>query len=463
MRNNYSSLIRRIARLVKEKNELADNYEKLLKEHQQTTEQNERFRELLSKVSPEQIEQSLTVKKQHNLKLHMVTVLYAGISGWKNLNTVNGDLKTMDEVDTIYFQFDKIAKKHNVKRFKTIGDTFMYAGGVPDKNMTNPVDIVLTAIEMQNFIECNLDNNTWSIPWKIKIGVHTGPVHAIVKNQKKGLFELHGDTLNIASRLQSMAHDGDIFLSVATNELVKEFITTEYSHKLPVKYTNDLEVFKIKGILTILSVGEKGKVPNKLFNTRYGLLQFTDIQEIILDKLEKELPGFLYYHNVKHTVDVVTQVELIGLAEGVNDQDLLNLKMAALFHDAGHTVNYDNHEEEGCLLADHFLTPFGYGEAQLNIIKRLIMATKLPPKPKNILEKIMCDADLDYLGRIDMIPVSNTLYKELKEQQKIDNIDDWNRLQVKFISGHQYFTKTAQKLREVNKQKQIERINKLLQ
>ena len=91
------------------------------------------------------------------------------------------------------------------------------------------------------------------------------------------------------------------------------------------------------------------------------------------------------------------------------------------------------------------------------------MATKLPPNPKNTLENIMCDSDLDYLGRSDFIPVSNTLFKELKEQNKIGSLNDWNKIQVKFLSTHQFFTKTALNLREVNKQMQVERIKKLIE
>jgi adenylate cyclase len=90
------------------------------------------------------------------------------------------------------------------------------------------------------------------------------------------------------------------------------------------------------------------------------------------------------------------------------------------------------------------------------------MATKLPPEPEDIYQQIICDADLDYLGRSDMIPVSNTLYRELKEQDKIGTLNEWNKMQLRFISGHSYFTKTAQSLREVNKKKQIERIQKLI-
>jgi adenylate cyclase len=174
------------------------------------------------------------------------------------------------------------------------------------------------------------------------------------------------------------------------------------------------------------------------------------------------LPDYLYYHNVKHTVDVVTEVELIGWAEGLDDEGILLLKTAALFHDAGHTISYDDHEYHGTRLARECLPKYGYSEEQIEKICSIIMATKLPPEPEDIYQQIICDADLDYLGRSDMIPVSNTLYRELKEQDKIGTLNEWNKMQLRFISGHSYFTKTAQSLREVNKKKQIERIQKLI-
>jgi len=231
---------------------------------------------------------------------------------------------------------------------------------------------------------------------------------------------------------------------------------------MPVKYTGNLDLFSVKSIKQQFSLNENGVHPNEIFDIRYKLIQFTDIQEVLLDRLEKELPSCLYYHNVKHTVDVVTEVELIGWAEGVSDHDLLMLKTAALFHDAGHIVNYEEHEYHSTMLARELLPAYDYSWEQIDQICDIIMATKLPPRPKNLLQKIICDADLDYLGRSDMIPVSNTLYRELKEQDKISSLNEWNMLQLKFIDGHQYFTRTARNLREVNKQKQIERIKKLI-
>jgi hypothetical protein len=247
-----------------------------------------------------------------------------------------------------------------------------------------------------------------------------------------------------------------------TYELVKEFFDCEYYGKLPVKYKGNLDIYSVENIKPELSIDGLGLVPNQLFKTRFALIQFHDIQEKVLDMLERNLPEGLFYHNLKHTVDVVTEVELIGWAEGISDEELLILKTAALFHDVGHITSYDEHEYYGTVLASEMLPQFNYTPQQIKAINSIIMSTKLPPKPSNLLEEIICDADLDYLGRIDFIPVSNMLYEELKVRNKIKSFNDWNKLQLSFISNHQYFTKTARKLREVNKQSQIERIRQII-
>ena len=299
--------------------------------------------------------------------------------------------------------------------------------------------------------------------WDLKMGIHTGPVTATFSGRKKISYELKGDTVNIATRMASASEEGQINISIMTYELVKQYFVCDYNGKIPVKYIGDMEMYFLRRIKPAYSQERKtGKTPNSIFLNKYLLRQFTDLQEIILDKLEKELPSYLYYHNFKHTIDVINQAELIGYGEGVDDESILLLKTAALFHDAGHVISYDEHEYNGTQIAREYLPKYKYTPEQIERICELIMATKLPPNPKNKLESIMCDSDLDYLGRSDFIPVSNTLYKELKEQNKIGSLNDWNKIQVKFLSVHQFFTKTAQQLREVNKQMQIERIKKII-
>jgi adenylate cyclase len=462
---NNEELVKRIARLAKQNQDLEEQLKNMIRLNEKLTKDNEKLKAISEKHSHGSlIDTGEAERKDRSLRFNMATVLFADIHGFSKLAEGMNSSALMDELDEIMYEFDSIVARYKIEKIKTIGDTFMCAGGIPVKNITNPIDVVMAAIEMRNFLEKFEFGKRGSEKriWDLRTGIHTGPVTASVSGKKKISYDIKGDTVNTASRVEAMAENGMILISVMTYELIKEFFDCEYAGKLPVKYKSDLQIYKVKGLKPEFSVKGEGVLPNEAFRIKFGLIQFTDIQEIILDKLEKELPDYLYYHNVKHTVDVVTEVELIGWGEGCSDEEILLLKTAGLFHDAGHTIAYDNHEFYGTKLAKEMLPHYNYTHEQIEKICSIIMATKLPPKPKNLLENIICDSDLDYLGRSDFIPVSNTLYEELKAQNKMGSLNDWNKMQVKFISGHQYFTKTARSLREVNKQLQIERIQSLI-
>jgi adenylate cyclase len=463
--SNNEELVKRIARLAKQNQELEEHIKKLEKMNEKLTMDHEKIKALYEKISPDGLKEFGEEEKiERSLKFNMATVLFADIHGISLLFEGMDSSIIMDELDEIFFEFEAIVTRFKIEKIKTIGDTYMCAGGIPIKNITNPIDVVMAAIEMRNFLEkyeIKKRGINKSI-WELKIGIHSGPVTATISGRKKINYDIKGDTVNTASRIEAVSDSGMILISIMTYELVKEFFDCEYFGKLPVKYKDDLQMFKVNGLKPEFSVDGDGVIPNESFRIKFGLIQFTDIQEIILDKLEMDLPGYLFYHNVKHTVDVVTEVELIGWGESCSDEEILLLKTAALFHDAGHIIAYDDHEFYGTQIAREMLPKFNYTPDQIERICSLIMSTKLPPKPTNLLENIICDSDLDYLGRSDFIPVSNTLFEELKAQNKMGSLNDWNKIQVKFISGHQYFTKTARSLREVNKQLQIERIQSLI-
>jgi adenylate cyclase len=458
---NNDELVKRISRLARQNQDLEEQVKRLEKLNEKLTRDIEKYKS----VSEQLPVPSGREEKERSLKFNMTTVLFADIHGFSKLIEGLESTTIMDELDEILYEFDTISSRYKIQKIKTIGDTYMCAGGIPEKNITNPIDVVMAAIEMRNFLgkfegeKRGIENRIW----ELKIGIHTGPVTASITGKKKVNYDIKGDTVNTASRIEAVSENGIILISVMTYELIKEFFDCEYFGKLPVKYKGDLQMYEVKGIKPEFSENKDGQTPNAAFKIKFGLIQFTDIQEIILDRLEKELPDYLFYHNVKHTVDVVTEVELIGWGEGCSDEEILLLKTAGLFHDAGHTVAYDNHEYYGTLMAKEMLPKFNYSQEQINRICEIIMSTKLPPRPTNLLEEIICDSDLDYLGRSDFIPVSNTLYEELKAQNKIGTLNDWNKIQVKFITGHQYFTNTARSLREVNKQLQIERIQSLVE
>ncbi len=466
-KHKEEQLLYRISELIKENKSLTNQLKEVNTEKNKLLKEKERLENIIAKIPYEHLPEGVKYPSQTRaLRFDMVTVLYADVEGIRKIAREKSSSDIMDELDNIILEFNSIVKKYKIEKIKTIGDAFMCAGGVPEKNITNPVDVVLAAIEMQKYMN-NLKKEYEKKQkefWDFRIGIHTGPVTANFHGRKKLSYDLKGDTVHIATRIASASAFEEVNISIMTYELIKQYFSCEYNGKIPVKYKGDMEILRLKRIKPAYSDNRKiGKKTNNLFHTKYLLRQFTDLQEIILDRLEKELPEYLYYHNVKHTIDVINQAELIGYGEGVDDEAILLLRTAALFHDAGHIIGYNNHEYYGCQLANEYLPKFGYKQKEIEKIEDLIMATKIPPDPQNLLEKIMCDADLDYLGRSDFIPVSNTLYKELKAQNKIDDWNKWNKLQLHFISNHQYFTETAMNLREVHKQKQIDRIKLLIQ
>jgi class 3 adenylate cyclase len=462
MAKRKTSFLKHIAELISQNKSLIDENEKLSKQNEHLLQEVERYKKLLAK-SDIQKKQAIPERLPKVMKYKIATVLYAEAQGFSDISEDMDSQVLVDNLDEIFMQLDSVIRKYEIKNLKTIGDTIMCIGGIPKKNITNPLEVLLAAVEMQYYIKDLQRSYQNDKIWKLRVGIHTGPIVATVTGQKKKNYDVKGDTVNFAARIRSFCENGEIIISATTYELVKDLFNCEYYSKMPVKYKGDIQLYAVKGIKSEFSLQQKGIIPNKKFSIRFGLIQFMDLQEYILDKLEKELPKTLYYHNVKHTVDVVTQTELIGLGEGVSDEELLILKTAALFHDTGHTQSYHEHELYSIKIARKILQDYYYTQSQIDLICDLIMATKLPPNPTNKLEEIMCDSDLDYLGRSDMIPVSNTLYMELKEQNMIESLNEWNKLQIKFISNHQYFTDTARNLREVNKQKQIERISSLIE
>lgn len=420
---------------------------------------------LLTRVLPRNTADELKEHGRVNAqKFKMVTVLFSDIQGFTKITDEINAEELIDQLDKFFYRFDTVVDKYHIEKIKTIGDAYMCAGGIPEKNRTNPIEVVAAAIEMMNHMrEINSQHSQKEAIWELRIGIDTEPVIAGVVGRNKLSYDIWGSTVNTASRMESAGEAGKINISENTYILVKDFFRCTYRGKMPVKNKGDIKMYFVEGILPNLSVNAAGMEPNADFRIELQLIRLGDLEELILEKLEVGLPQNLYYHNLKHTVDVYTQVELIGRSEGVSKEELLILRTAALFHDSGHLIDYSTHEEMSVKLAYEILPEYGYTQEQIEAIAKIIMSTKMPPKPQNLLEQIICDADLDYLGRTDFIPVSNMLYKELHEHGKIGALHDWNMMQIKFIEQHQYFTNTARQLRNVNKNNQLANIRKWME
>ncbi|HKL37605.1 MAG TPA: adenylate/guanylate cyclase domain-containing protein [Bacteroidales bacterium] len=386
-----------------------------------------------------------------------ITVLFGDIQKFTRIMEKMGRRMRTERLNRCFFEFDHVVAKYHLEKIKNIEDAYMCAGGIPHENQTHPIEIILAAMEMQACMQQMGSRGENRKTWDIRIGIDTGPAVAGAIDGDNTSYHVWGSSANMARRIGALSEPGSINISGNTYTLVKDFFVCHYQGKIPVKENGEAEVYLVKGLKPHFAEDMKGFKPNETFHTHLQLLRLNDLQEKVFEKLEK-LPADLFYHNLKHTVDVVTQVELIGKAEGVSAHDLLMLKTAALFHDIGHLVSYDRHEAEGVRMAREMLPLHHYSPEQIEQVARLIMVTRMPPNPRDLLEEIICDADLDYLGRTDFLPVAYNLYKELKTRSKVESFEDWKQIQMDFIRNHSYFTATARDLREVNKKKQLERM-----
>jgi len=165
---------------------------------------------------------------------------------------------------------------------------------------------------------------------------------------------------------------------------------------------------------------------------------------------------------VHHTLDVLFITEELCYLEAIAPYETLLLRTAALFHDSGFTITNVNHETLSCQIARENLPRYGYSDDEIERICSMIMATRIPQTPRNFLEKIICDADLDYLGRDDFYDIGATLFEELKAYNILKSEEDWNRLQVRFLENHHFFTPTNVERRTARKQHYLEELRKLV-
>ena len=190
------------------------------------------------------------------------------------------------------------------------------------------------------------------------------------------------------------------------------------------------------------------------------LNKYSPEEKAILQQLDNELSGNLFYHGLHHTLDVFNAALKIAGREQLTAAEIKLLRIAVLYHDAGFMLTYKNHEEKGCEMARKNLPEYGYTKEELDIICGMIMATKIPQSPHSLLERIICDADLDYLGRDDFSKISNTLFEEMKIYVHVHNEKEWYQIQKKFLENHQYYTAFGKKNREPKKQAHLRKINK---
>lgn len=215
--------------------------------------------------------------------------------------------------------------------------------------------------------------------------------------------------------------------------------------------TNDIGLiwYDVDPLLTIVRQSlkeEKDKGPD-----------FEEAEKLVLELLEKDMPD-LPYHNINHIKDVLSSALSIAEGESLTDEEVKLLRLAALLHDIGFIKSSNDHEAHGVEMSKNILPKLGFTNEQIEVIANMILATRLPQTPSTLLERILCDADLDYLGRDDFYETGGKLFEELKQQGTVESEREWNLVQKTFLQSHSYHTKYGKQNREKEKQGRLQEI-----
>ena len=398
-------------------------------------------------VSKQIVDQLLENDEMLNLggQEQEATILFSDIRGFTSMSETMAPNEVVETLNDYFNLMIEIIFKYNGTLDKIIGDALMVIYGAPNSTEQDTENAVLTAIEMQEkLIQFNQDRIiNLKQPIKIGIGINRGKViSGNIGSKQQMNFTVIGDSVNLASRLCSVAAADEIIVSDAVWKKVKHLKSFKSKKLTPVKVKGKVKPIEIKEI-------------------QYYRPDFQ--YELAYEKIEQflllNLPQQYTYHTIEHIRDVVVQSERIAKKEKIDKSVIQDIKLAAWLHDVGYIWEPQRHEARGVEYATAILNEMKFPKSKISLITGMIMATKIPQSPKNHYEQIICDADLDYLGRDDYDTNSNNLLQEIELVKKLTS-KEWLQIQEKFLKVHAYFTATSQKLRNPNK---ITVLNKIQQ
>ncbi|MDB5284870.1 MAG: adenylate/guanylate cyclase [Bacteroidota bacterium] len=218
-------------------------------EKKEVEKQKERSEELLLNILPAEVAEELKAKGSAEAQLiDEVTVLFADFKGFTFISEKFAPKQLVAEINECFSAFDHIMHKHGVEKIKTIGDSYMAAGGIPRPNTTHATDVVKAALEMLAFMQEHKARKeaAGELFFEIRIGVHTGPVVAGIVGIKKFAYDIWGDAVNTASRMESSGEPGKINISGATYELVKNKFRCTYRGKIEAKNKGMIDMYFVE-------------------------------------------------------------------------------------------------------------------------------------------------------------------------------------------------------------------------
>ncbi|MFD1551312.1 hypothetical protein DNU06_12675 [Putridiphycobacter roseus] len=423
---------------------------------------------LLENILPEAVLTEFRQNNKYTPKRHSnCAILFTDFIGFSKKARDYSPQELLKVLDYYFSNFDLIFQKYNIEKIKTIGDSYMAVGGLNANEDETELKMTLAALEIKAFVKEDIKKRKQAGKdfWEVRIGIHSGDLIAGVIGRKKFAFDVWGDSVNVASRCEALAPPNEINVSEHFIRKIKDFFNCTERGPIEVKNMGKINMFLINDIKPEFKLDQQGLFANLTLRAKAHLskIDFNGIRSYIIDKLTKELPKNLVYHSLDHTLNVEQAVIKYANLEGVDEEKIILLKTAALFHDSGFLVKYEKNENIGVQYFKEVASTYGYAKADIEFVSRIIMATARLRQPIDIYENIISDADHDYLGRRDYHITAQKLIQEMAAYGYVLTEIEWLEKQIDYLAHtHQYYTTSAKNIRKKGKQKRINELTTLL-
>ncbi|PJZ49019.1 guanylate cyclase [Leptospira saintgironsiae] len=262
---------RRIATAFNTSEELSVNLEKKVVERtKELAEERDKTDLLLLNILPKPVAEELKSKGSVTpVYYESASILFTDFVGFTKIAAEMVPKDLVEDLHNCFSEFDSIVSRLGLEKLKTIGDSYMCAGGIPNTNSTHPVDNCLAGLEFLRFMNKIAESKSAiGLPfWELRVGIHTGPVTSGVIGSNKFAYDVWGDAVNLASRMESSGKPGHLNISGPTYELVKDFFVCEHRGKVQAKGKGEVDMYFVNSIHPDLSVDSKGISPNEKFET----------------------------------------------------------------------------------------------------------------------------------------------------------------------------------------------------
>lgn len=429
----------------------------------------QRINQLLNNIFPATVLEDLNVSNKFSPKrVENGIVLFTDFVDFSLKARDMKPIRLLKKLEYYFTKFDEIIERYKLEKIKTIGDAYMALGGVTEHTQEPAIRACLAALEIRNFMRNERDvaramNRDY---WEIRVGLHMGPLVAGIIGSSKISFDVWGDTVNIAARAEGGTKPGFITITKDIANEVQEYMNLEARGEVSIhKRGGSIEMFYLSDIKMEHCLYGEGKVASTELRKKCGLLSidFVHMRKDILNRLKALLPEEVIYHDIYHTLNVEKAAVRYAKLEGIDDDSMLLLQTAVLYHDAGFILEYHSNESFAITMAQNTLPKYGYSSEQIELISNIIRSTSSLNEPQTLLEKIMCDADHDYLGRADYYNVVKKLRLEMENFGEVMSDKAWIGYQLNYLQNHhRFYTETAKNIRLQGKKTRIAELKQQL-